>query len=49
MTAMLNALEHFDNDSCIFIFFEVAQQLLARCRDGLLLSSQMVLKVEFIQ
>lgn len=49
VTAMLNALEHFDNDSGIFIFFEVAQQLLARCRDGLLLSSQMVLKVEFIQ
>lgn len=25
--AMLNALEHFDNDNCIFIFFEVDQQL----------------------
>lgn len=49
VTAILNALEHFDNDSCIFIFFEVDQQLLARCRDGLLLSAQMVLKVEFIQ
>lgn len=48
MTAMLNALEHFNNDSCIFIFI-VDQQLLARCRNGLLLSAQMVLKVEFIQ
>lgn len=49
MTAILNALEQFDNVSCIFIFFEVDKQLLARCRDGLLLSAQMVLKVEFIQ
>lgn len=49
MTAVLRALEHFDNDSCIFIFFEVDQQLLARCRDGMLLSAQMVLKVKFIQ
>lgn len=49
VTAMLSALEHFDNDNCIFIFVEVDQQLLARCRDGLLLSAQMELKVEFIQ
>lgn len=49
VTAVLRALEHFDNDSCIFIFFEVDQQLLARCRDGMLLSAQMVLKVKFIQ
>lgn len=49
MTAMLSALEHLDNDNCIFIFVEVDQQLLARCRDGWLLSAQMELKVEFIQ
>lgn len=45
MSAMLNTLEHFPNDKCVFIFFEVGQfsLRLARCRDGLLLSAQLEL------